>query len=605
MSDPVSQSPQPVSRQIPDDSMSFSGGAVPDGNTVVLSPGTAAEAVAEKSAGTADIPAETLIGKYRIRRLLGRGGMGTVYLAFDSLIEREVAIKLLSPELSSSADSLRRFLGEARSVGRLNHPNVVAIYSIDVWQGSYYLVMELLTGGSVSDLAEKQGRLAFREAAALLAQAARGLAAAHEAGMVHRDIKPANLMLNRDGVVKVVDFGLSRVLDAVGSGPNQATRAGQIVGTPHFMSPEQFEGGAVDARSDIYSLGASFFRLITGEFPFQRCGTIVQLMKAHLLDAPPAATAINPELPPEVDQIIQRCMAKRPDDRFQSAGELAEAFEQLATTGSPAASRFATVAVPVTTFASDRTLKSIVAAERSALQAKMLQVACKTFHVSNVHVFSRIEQADSALNGLQPQVVWTAMELDDARGIDWLRKLGRKGRTATSAVVLHSSDCTIAELLQAATAPCRLLAPKTLPPDQILRLLHAAGPARLPALNATANPTDQRVRILCDTERLPEQLKTIIRELSLVNLQVAGMLDATADSIPAELSLIVRTAEVFAGDESVYAGLVMNRRTEVFAALQHSAGGLFLRAVGKRGGVAVINRPFDSVALRSLLESVG
>ncbi|MFM8478142.1 MAG: serine/threonine-protein kinase, partial [Planctomycetaceae bacterium] len=240
MSDPVSQPAQPVSRQIPDDSLSISGGVVPDGNTVVLSPGTAAEAVPEKVTGTAEIPAETLIGKYRIRRLLGRGGMGTVYLAFDSLIEREVAIKLLSPELSSNTDSLRRFLGEARSIGRLNHPNVVAIYSIDVWQGSYYLVMELLTGGSVADLAEKRGRLAFREAAALLAQAARGLAAAHEAGMVHRDIKPANLMLSRDGVVKVVDFGLSRVLDAVGSGPDQATRAGQIVGTPHFMSPEQF-----------------------------------------------------------------------------------------------------------------------------------------------------------------------------------------------------------------------------------------------------------------------------------------------------------------------------------------------------------------------------
>lgn len=430
MSDPVPQPAQPVSRQVPDDSISFSGGAIPDGSTVVLSPGTAAEAVPETGTGTAEIPADTLIGKYCIRRLLGRGGMGTVYLAFDSLIEREVAIKLLSPELSSSADSLRRFLGEARSIGRLNHPNVVAIYSIDIWQGRYYLVMELLTGGSVADLAEKRGRLPFREAAALLAQAARGLAAAHEAGLVHRDVKPANLMLSRDGVVKVVDFGLSRVLDAVGSGPDQATRAGQIVGTPHFMSPEQFEGGAVNARSDLYSLGASFFRLITGEFPFQRCGTIVQLMKAHLLDAPPAATAIDPEVPAEVDQIIQRCMAKRPDDRFQSAGELAAGFERLAASGSSAASRFATAAVPISTVASDRTLTAIVAAERSALQAKMFQVACKTFNISNVHVFSRIEQADTALDGLQPQVVWTAMELDDAHGIDWLRKLAQRSSGA-------------------------------------------------------------------------------------------------------------------------------------------------------------------------------
>ncbi|MFM7056152.1 MAG: protein kinase domain-containing protein [Planctomycetota bacterium] len=589
--------------------MSFSGGDVPDGNTVIMPPGQVPGAAS--SAGLAAIAPETFVGKYRIRRLLGQGGMGTVYLAFDPLIEREVAIKLLSPELSSNADSLRRFLGEARSIGRLNHPNVVAIHAIDVWDGRYYLVMELLTGGSVADLAEKRGRLPIRQAASFLAQAARGLAAAHQAGMVHRDIKPANLMLNRDGVVKVVDFGLSRVLDAVATGPDQATRAGQIVGTPHFMSPEQFEGGAVDARSDIYSLGASFFRLITGEFPFQRCSTIVQLMKAHMLDAPPAATAVDPALPPLADQIIHRCMAKRPEDRFQSATEVADALEQFAThdsvAGSGSAAGFPSElsGVAMAGEPSSRTLSSLVAAERSALQARMLKTACKTFQVSGVQVFPRIDEADAVVDGVHPEVIWTAMELDDARGIDWLRRLGRKGRTATSAVVLHSSDSTISELLQASTAPCRLLAPKTLPADQILRLLHAAGPAQLAALQTPSELHSQRsIRILSDTERLPEQLKSVIRELALVNLHVAGMLDAAVDTIPAELSLIIRTAEIFAGDEAVYAGLVTNRRDEILAAVQHSGKGLFLRAVGKRGGVAVVNRPFDAGTLRSLLESI-
>jgi serine/threonine protein kinase len=195
-----------------------------------------APAIVSSSAATSTLLAGgTTLGKYLIRRFLGQGGMGTVYLAFDTLIEREVAIKLLSPELSSNAESLRRFLGEARSIGRLNHPNVVAIHSIDIWQGQYYLVMELLTGGSVAELAEKRGTLPYQEAAGILAQAARGLAAAHQAGMVHRDIKPANLMVSRDGVVKVVDFGLSRFLHAVPSGPDQATRVGQIVGTPHFI----------------------------------------------------------------------------------------------------------------------------------------------------------------------------------------------------------------------------------------------------------------------------------------------------------------------------------------------------------------------------------
>jgi DNA-binding NarL/FixJ family response regulator len=421
--------------------------------------------------------------------------------------------------------------------------------------------------------------------------------------MVHRDIKPANLMLSRDGVVKVVDFGLSRFLDAVASGSDQATRVGQIVGTPHFMSPEQFEGGTVDARSDIYSLGASLFRLITGEFPFQRCGTIVQLMKAHLLDTPPAATSINPQLPPLADQIIQRCMAKRPEDRFSDATELAEALELLAKHSPDDNSDSPAPPTAEVTATADQSLNVVLAAERSALQTKMLEGACRALGISAVEVFSMIEQADAALDRLQPDVVWTALELDDARGIDWLRKLGRKGRTANSAVVLQSSDSTVEELLRAAAAPCRLLAPKNLPPDQILRLLHGSGPARISRFRSSGNQQEQRIRILSDTERLPEQFKSTIRELSLVNLQVAGMLDTAADTIPAELSLVIRTAEVFPGDELVYTGLVTSRRSEIFAAVQHSVHGLLLRAVGKRGAVAVVHRPFDAAALRCLLEA--
>lgn len=601
MSDSAPRPNSPASSAVPTESLRLSAACPSDGNTVVMS---GSPAIVSSSAATSTLlPGGTTLGKYLIRRFLGQGGMGSVYLAFDTLIEREVAIKLLSPELSSNAESLRRFLGEARSIGRLNHPNVVAIHSIDIWQGQYYLVMELLTGGSVAELAEKRGTLPYQEAAGILAQAARGLAAAHQAGMVHRDIKPANLMLSRDGVVKVVDFGLSRFLDAVPSGPDQATRVGQIVGTPHFMSPEQFEGGTVDARSDIYSLGASLYRLIIGEFPFQRCGTIVQLMKAHLLDTPPAATSLNPRLPPLTDQIIQRCMAKRPEERFSDATELAEALDQLAKL--PPDETFDTPAhsAPEVAVNTEQLLDVLLAAERSSLQTKMLEGACRTQGISAVHVFPRIEQADAAVDSLQPNVVWTALELDDARGIDWLRKLARKGRTANSAVVLHSSDSTVEELLKAAAAPCRLLAPKNLPPDQILRLLHAAGPARISRLSAVGKEHGHRVRVLSDTERLPDQLKSTIRELALVNLQVVGMLDAAADNIPAELSLVIRTAEVFPGDELIYSGLVSSRRSEMFAAIQHTNHGLLLRAVGKRGAVAVVSRPFDATALRCLLEA--
>jgi CheY-like chemotaxis protein len=553
------------------------------------------------------ITAGTLVGKYQIQRLLGQGGMGTVYLAFDPLIEREVAIKLLSPDLSANAESLRRFLGEARSIGRMSHPNVVSIFAIDIWEGQYYLVMELLTGGSVAELSERRGRLPYSEAARLLAQAARGLSAAHAAGMVHRDIKPANLMLSRDGVVKVVDFGLSRILDGVGAGvgADAATRVGQIMGTPHYMSPEQFDGGSVDARSDIYSLGATFFRLITGEFPFQRCGTIVQLMKAHLMDAPPAASSFDAQIPSEVDDVIGRAMAKRPEDRFGDAAEFAEALERLAGAGQSVALAGDAAALDGPSFPAERMLKSVVVAERSSLQSKMLQTSMRAAGISEIQVFTRIEQADAAVAQGNPDVIWTAMELDDARGVDWLRRLGRRGRTGQCAVVLHSSDTEVGELPAAVVAPCRLSAPKTVPPDQVLRLLHAAGPFRVPSLVAAGGLDCERaLRVLSDTERLPEELKGLIRELQLMNVQLAGMLDVSGESAGCALSLIVRTAESFVGDELAYGGLVSGRRPELTAALQHSQRGLFLRAVGRRGAVAYVCRPFGVQAFRSLLEAV-
>ncbi len=602
MTDPDPRSLHAGDSGSPLDTGAFSRDAVPDGNTVIMPLGAEFPVGAGGGMNAALVASGTLVGKYQIRRLLGQGGMGTVYLGFDPLIEREVAIKLLSPELSRNAESLRRFLGEARSIGRLSHPNVVAIYAIDLWEGQYYLVMELLTGGSVAELAEREVRLPWRQAAFLLAQAARGLAAAHEAGMVHRDIKPANLMLNRDGIVKVVDFGLSRIVDTVSADAEAPTRMGQIVGTPHFMSPEQFEGGAIDARTDIYSLGATFFRLITGEFPFQRCGTIVQLMRAHMEDARPAASAIDARIPPEVDRLIQRAMARSRDDRFADALEMAEALESIGEADSGLQSRPGSAVVM--SVPENQQLKSVIVAERSALQSKILQAALRSMGVTDIQVFSKIEQADAAVGTTGADLIWTGMELDDARGIDWLRKLARKGRTERSAVVLHSSDTEASELFAAARAACRVVAPKTVPPDQVVRLLHAAGPFRLPVFSSLKGHDNQRpVRILSDTEKIPEALKTLLRELQLMNVELGGMLEAATEAPADMLSLILRTAESSRDDDMVYAGLVSARRPDLRAVVQNSQSGLVLRAVGVRGAVAAVSRPFDSQCFGCLLEA--
>ncbi|MBM4076845.1 MAG: serine/threonine protein kinase, partial [Planctomycetes bacterium] len=272
------------------------------------------------------------VGKYLIRGLLGEGGMGAVYLAFDPLIEREVALKVLAEGVGNSEVALQRFLGEARAIGRMNHPNVVSIYDIDQWNSHYYLVMELLSGGSVASLVEKDDGLPWQQACDLIAQAASGLAAAHAAGMIHRDIKPENLMLTKEGIVKVVDFGLSKLLDAANDTRSAVTKVGQILGTPQYMSPEQFEAIQVDARTDIYSLGATLFRLLTSRFPFHDCRTIVQVMTAHLTKPPPIAKEFKSDVPSECDRIIAKSMAKNREDRYQSAADLAADLKQLLAT---------------------------------------------------------------------------------------------------------------------------------------------------------------------------------------------------------------------------------------------------------------------------------
>lgn len=259
------------------------------------------------------------IGKYEITALLGVGGMGVVLKARDPSIERDVAIKVLPAELSTDDIALRRFLAEARSTGNLHHPNTVTIYEVAHDEGVHYLVMEVVSGGSTADYLGRNGAYPVGEATRLVVEACKGLAAAHRQKLVHRDIKPANLLLTEDGTAKVADFGLAKRAE------NQSmmmTQEGYLVGTPYYMSPEQCQGLQVDARSDVYSLGATYYSLLTGQCPFQDTGSVVQVMFAHCNAGPPDPRQVRATVPAACAAIIRRAMATKPEERYQSMDEM-------------------------------------------------------------------------------------------------------------------------------------------------------------------------------------------------------------------------------------------------------------------------------------------
>jgi urea transport system substrate-binding protein len=259
------------------------------------------------------------LDRYEVRALLGTGGMGVVYLAHDMLIERDVAIKMLPEELSNNETALARFLAEAKAAGKLAHPNTVAIYEVDNHDHGYYLVMEYVGGGTIADELERAGALSVLRATQIAADACRGLAAAHAVGLVHRDIKPANLLRAADDSVKVADFGLAKQM--IGA-TLHLTQEGAVAGTPYFMSPEQCESKPVDRRSDIYSLGATYYSLLTGAHPYQDAGSIVQVMFAHCSGEVLDPRKLNRAVPEACGQIVKHATAKRPEDRYQSAEEM-------------------------------------------------------------------------------------------------------------------------------------------------------------------------------------------------------------------------------------------------------------------------------------------
>ena len=256
-----------------------------------------------------------VVGNYKVLDKIGEGGMGAVYKGVDMMLEREVAIKALRPELARQPHLVERFRAEAVTLAKLNHPNIATLHSFFRQAEEYYMVMEFVRGETLDKVLQRSGGMTCDWAIPLFCQALEGIDHAHRLGIVHRDIKPSNMMLTEAGSIKVMDFGIARVL-----GTARMTKQGNIIGTIEYMSPEQVRGKETDSRSDIYSLGILLYEMLTGRVPFNS-NSEYELMRSQIEDSPTPPREFAPHVPLYVEEAIMRALAKRPEARFQTAGD--------------------------------------------------------------------------------------------------------------------------------------------------------------------------------------------------------------------------------------------------------------------------------------------
>jgi tRNA A-37 threonylcarbamoyl transferase component Bud32/CheY-like chemotaxis protein len=302
----------------------------------------------------------TVIAGYRIEERIGRGGMGVVYRAEHLNLRRRAAIKIIAPDLAESEGFRERFTREARIAAALQHPNIVTVYDAGEVDGLLYLAMQYIEGSDLSAMLRTERRLRPYRAVDVCRQVASALDAAHAMGLIHRDVKPANVLIE-GRTAFLTDFGLTKRLDGA---QTQLTRAGDVVGTIHYVAPEQIEGSPVSARTDVYSLGCLLYHCLTGQVPFSR-DTDVAVIYAHLSEDPPRITALRPELPEGLDGVIAKALDKSPDRRFPSCGDLISAARAVIDAAGP----LADTSAPRTSTTSGEPMGSAVAEMRDAAAA--------------------------------------------------------------------------------------------------------------------------------------------------------------------------------------------------------------------------------------------
>ncbi len=265
------------------------------------------------------------LGHFLIRAEIGRGGMGTIYYAVDTMLNREVALKVVHPQLADNEQLMERFKIEAMTQARLNHPHIVMIFSFNKIEDEYVIAMEYVEGRSLKELLQEKKQLHPAEAVDIVTQVAEGLRYAHSHNVIHRDIKPANILIGKDGRVKISDFGIAKIFGSQG-----VTKTGMLVGTPWYTSPEQIVGKEIDFRTDLYSLGVTFYEVLTGRVPFDsETNSEFQIQKAHLETPPPRPSIFNPEIGIKLEKIILQALQKKVEKRYQNARDMIDDLRKV------------------------------------------------------------------------------------------------------------------------------------------------------------------------------------------------------------------------------------------------------------------------------------
>jgi CheY-like chemotaxis protein len=502
--------------------------------------------------------AELVIGNYEVLERLGAGGMGTVFKARHRRMKRVVALKVLSRHAGESPTFLQRFQREVEVIARLTHPHIVMAFDADVAEVGHFLVMEFVNGRDLAFEVGQRGALPVREAVTAALHAARALEYAHAQGIIHRDVKPANLLRDASGVVKVADLGLARFNDSIQSGTSGVTQAGNILGTVDYMPPEQaFDSSHVDHRADIYSLGCTLHFLLTGRPPYEG-ETIMAVLFKHGSAPIPSLRAARPDVPPALDAVFARMVAKAPADRHQNMTEVIGALESLSLPEDvPAPAGLAPAAPPpgipdagaptLVTPAAPGTVTIdlapapgalVLLVEPSRTQAGIIRKMLQEAGADNVQVAPSGKKALEALRrpagGVRPRAVVCAMHLDDMTGAQLVGAMRADPALAeVGFILITSSLADSAPELRPAGAAHTALLPKPFDRETLGRALaevqaQTAGPA-VPqgATPGLINPTFAAFRVLLvdDSATARGHVRRTLQDLGF--LQITEAADGT------------------------------------------------------------------------------